>query len=391
MESCTCIAPVNIAVIKYWGKRDEQLILPVNSSVSVTLGLDELQAKTTVAVSDTFETDRIWLNGKEESVNNKRIQNVLKEIRRRATRNIVADAKGDQSQPCVHICSENNFPTAAGLASSAAGYACLVYTLAQVYGVQGELSLIARQGSGSACRSMYGGFVLWEMGALADGSDSLARQLAPSDHWPSLRVLILVVSDQKKQVGSTEGMQTTVTTSELMRKRVQVVPQHTEEMTEAIRSQDFPKFARITMQESNQFHAVCLDTYPPVFYLTDTSRRIIQLVHAYNSLRKETRVAYTFDAGPNACLYMMEEDIPQITAFVDHFFPPARDSEEPFVRGIKVTPAQLKQEELDCFNIPRSKGEIKYIIHTKVGSGPQVVKDPEQSLLSTDGFPKRAS
>lgn len=391
MKSCTCIAPVNIAVIKYWGKRDEQLILPVNSSVSVTLGMNELQAKTTVAVSDKFETDRIWLNGKEESVNNKRIQNVLKDIRRRAGQENGQGA-GDGKQLCIHVCSENNFPTAAGLASSAAGYACLVYTLAQLYEVKGELSGIARQGSGSACRSMFGGFVLWEMGQRADGSDSLARQLAPAEHWPSLRVLILVVSDQKKQVGSTEGMQTTVDTSELMKRRVEVVPQHTEEMIKAIQGHDFPTFARITMQESNQFHAVCLDTYPPVFYLTDSSRLIIQMIHAYNVFRNQTRVAYTFDAGPNACLYLMEEDVPVIIALVKHFFPPQADSNQSFIQGIDVTPTELSTTGiLESVKIPTSQGEIKYIIHTKVGSGPQELKDPKDSLLNSDGFPKHTS
>nr|KAG5695571.1 hypothetical protein BaRGS_033993 [Batillaria attramentaria] len=143
------------------------------------------------------------------------------------------------------------------------------------------------------------------------------------------------VSDQKKQVGSTEGMQTTVATSELMKKRVEVVPQHTEDMIKAIQQRDFPTFARITMQESNQFHAVCLDTYPPVFYLTDTSRLIIQMVHTYNTFHNHTRVAYTFDAGPNACLYLLEEDVPYIVALVNQFFPPPPNTQQAFVRGFE--------------------------------------------------------
>ena len=113
--------------------------------------------------------------------------------------------------------SANNFPTAAGLASSAAGYAALAYALGQLHAVEesypGELSAIARQGSGSACRSLAGGFVAWDMGAKADGSDSVARQVAPADHWPELDVLILVVSDAKKTVSSTSGMDTSVKTS----------------------------------------------------------------------------------------------------------------------------------------------------------------------------------
>ncbi|KAL8609212.1 hypothetical protein ACOMHN_036656 [Nucella lapillus] len=366
------------------GKRDEKLILPANSSLSVTLGMDELHAKTTVTVSSTFSEDRIWLNGKEQSVDNPRIQNVLKEIRQRSGEK--DGGRGDGVPLKVHMCSENNFPTAAGLASSAAGYACMVYTLAKLYGVEGELSAIARQGSGSACRSMSGGFVLWEMGTEDDGSNSIARQIAPANHWPALRTLILVVSDQKKQVGSTEGMQTTMGTSELMRERVQTVPQHTQQMIQAITHRDFPAFAHITMKESNQFHAVCLDTWPPVFYLTDTSRWIIQLVHAYNTMCGHTQVAYTFDAGPNACLYLQEGDVARVVGLLTHFFPPA-PAPHPFVRGRPVTPRHPTQEECKNFDIPRSEGAIKYIIHTKVGTGPEELSS-EDSLLTAQGLPK---
>ncbi|KAF6039273.1 MVD [Bugula neritina] len=110
------------------GKRDEDLILPINDSLSVTLSQDQLCAKTSVMASPTFTEDRIWLNGKEESMANKRLQNVLKEVKRLALQKRPAD--GDNKKLVelgshVHICSENNFPTAAGLASSAAGYACL--------------------------------------------------------------------------------------------------------------------------------------------------------------------------------------------------------------------------------------------------------------------------
>jgi len=122
----------------------------------------------------------------------------------------------------VHIASVNNFPTAAGLASSAAGYACLAYALARVYGVESDLSEVARRGSGSACRSLYGGFVEWQMGERADGKDSIARQVAPESHWPELRVLILVVSAEKKLMGSTAGMQSSVETSSLLRVRLAV-------------------------------------------------------------------------------------------------------------------------------------------------------------------------
>lgn len=114
-------------------------------------------------------------------------------VRERARKNSDGDSEGIYDWH-VHICSENNFPTAAGLASSAAGYACLVYALAQLYDLKSDLTELARRGSGSACRSIYGGFVRWHMGIGNDGRDSIAKQIAPSSHWPELRILILIVS-----------------------------------------------------------------------------------------------------------------------------------------------------------------------------------------------------
>ena len=164
----------------------------------------------------------------------------------------------------VHICSRNNFPTAAGLASSASGFAALVASLAALYKLPTDasrLSLISRQGSGSACRSLFGGFVAWQMGERADGLDSYAVQVAPREHWPDIHALICVVSDDKKGTSSTSGMQRTVETSELLQHRIKhVVPDRMKRISDAIRAKDFDTFATITMQDSNQFHAVALDT-----------------------------------------------------------------------------------------------------------------------------------
>lgn len=190
----TARAPVNIAVVKYWGKTNEELIIPANDSLSLTLHIDHLCAKTTVAVGRDFKEDRIWLNGKEEPVTT-RIQNCLLEIRKRSRELMQMHNTGlpDYSDWHLHICSVNNFPTAAGLASSAAGYACLVKSLGTLFHVKGDLSAIARRGSGSACRSMYGGFVAWLKGLRQDGEDSVAKQIAPENHWPQMRIVLLVV------------------------------------------------------------------------------------------------------------------------------------------------------------------------------------------------------
>ncbi|XP_017321721.1 diphosphomevalonate decarboxylase isoform X1 [Ictalurus punctatus] len=389
----TCTAPVNIAVIKYWGKRDEELILPINSSLSVTLHQDQLKTTTTVACSRNFQEDRIWLNGKEEDINQPRLQSCLREIRRlaRKRRNEEDPNAEITLSHRVHICSVNNFPTAAGLASSAAGYACLVYSLSRLFGVDAELSLVARQGSGSACRSMYGGFVQWKMGERQDGKDSVAEQVAPETHWPELRVLILVVSAERKPVGSTSGMQTSVQTSKLLKHRADsVVPARMDDMIRAVRGRDFATFAELTMKDSNQFHATCLDTFPPIFYLNDISRKVINLVHRYNRHYRETRVAYTFDAGPNAVIYLLRDHVPEFVQAVRHFFPPESNGGE-FVKGLPVHSASLPDELVrDIGMEPTPKG-IGYIISTKVGPGPCAVDDPTLHLLGADGLPKKTA
>ncbi|XP_056268764.1 diphosphomevalonate decarboxylase [Pseudoliparis swirei] len=390
-KTVTCTAPVNIAVIKYWGKRNEELILPINSSLSVTLHQDQLKTTTTVATSSSFLEDRIWLNGKEEDITHPRLQSCLREIRRLARKrrndgHPALDSMGFSHK--VHICSVNDFPTAAGLASSAAGFACLVYTLSRVFDVEGELSGIARQGSGSACRSMYGGFVQWIMGQRDDGKDSLAQQVAPETHWPELRVLVLVASAEKKPVGSTSGMQTSVETSRLLKHRAEsVVPGRMVEMIEAVQTKDFAAFAELTMKDSNQFHATCLDTYPPIFYLSSVSQQVISLVHRYNRHYGETRVAYTFDAGPNAVIYMLQQHVPEFVQAVQHFFPPESNGGQ-FVKGLPVNHVALSEElRRSIGQEPLPKG-ISYVISTKVGPGPCVVEDPTQHLLGSDGLPK---
>lgn len=233
----------------------------------------------------------------------------------------------------LHICSENNFPTAAGLASSASGFAALVSSLAALYSLQptlnaSQLSKFARQGSGSACRSLFGGFVAWEMGSQASGEDSLAAEVAPRQHWPSLQALICVVSDAKKGTPSTAGMQRSVATSPLLQHRIKhVVPQRMAEMRKAIAAHDFDGFAHLTMTDSNNFHACAMDTSPPIFYMNDTSRAIVQLVEELNRANEEAGqgklAAYTYDAGPNAVLYAEESNMPLILGLVRHYFPDA--------------------------------------------------------------------
>lgn len=123
----------------------------------------------------------------------------------------------------------------------------------------------------------------WHKGALENGGDSIARQILPATHWPEMRVLILVVNDARKKYSSTVGMKTSVKTSDLLKYRAEhVVSKRVEVISEAIQQKDFDTFAKITMQDSNQFHAICLDTYPPCVYMNDTSHSIVNMVHEYN-------------------------------------------------------------------------------------------------------------
>lgn len=133
--------------------------------------------------------------------------------------------------------------------------------------------------------------------------------MAAQSHWPEMRALILVVSAAKKDVSSTSGMQTTVATSSLFPHRAAVVvPQRMKEMEEAISKRDFHAFGLITMKESNSFHATCLDTSPPIFYLNDISRSAIRVVESLNTSQGKVVAAYTFDAGPNAVIYFLDEN-----------------------------------------------------------------------------------
>lgn len=379
----TVIAPVNIAVIKYWGKRDEELILPLNDSVSATLDTSIMCAKTSVCARPEFKEDEIWLNGKKESFSNPRLQNCLREIKSRAAAE--KSVNEDFLKWNVRVCSENNFPTAAGLASSAAGYAGVVTALAKLYKVKSDVSSIARLGSGSACRSVYGGFVRWHAGINPDGSDSIATQIEDSNHWPEMRALVLVVGETKKKTSSTIGMRTSAQTSDLLKHRVNnCVPQRTQEIIEAIANKDFSKFAEITMRDSNQFHAICLDSYPPFVYMTAVSHLIIGFIHKYNEVSGGIKVAYTFDAGPNACLYLLEQEVPKVISLIRHVFPSSFPDK--FITGLKNKEEVLSPELIHMFE-PQAQDLIKYVIHTKVGEGPTEITDGSH-LLNEAGLPK---
>ncbi|KAL5140221.1 Diphosphomevalonate decarboxylase MVD2, peroxisomal [Glycine soja] len=407
----TAQTPTNIAVIKYWGKRDETLILPVNDSISLTLDPSHLCTTTTVAVSSAFHQDRMWLNAKEISLSGGRFQSCLREIRARAC-DVEDENKGikitkeDWAKLHLHIASYNNFPTAAGLASSAAGFACLAYALGKLMNVkedESQLSAIARQGSGSACRSLFGGFVKWIMGKEDNGSDSLAVQLADEKHWDDLVIVIAVVSSRQKETSSTSGMCESVETSLLLQHRAkEIVPKRILQMEEAIKNRDFASFSQLTCADSNQFHAVCLDTSPPIFYMNDTSHRIISIAEKWNRSEEAPQVAYTFDAGPNAVLIARNRKA--ATSLIQrllYYFPPNSDdlssyiigdksiAKDAGINGIQDVEALPPPPEIKD-NIPpqKYKGDVSYFICTRPGRGPVLLSDNSQALLNGEtGLP----
>ncbi|KAH7306022.1 GHMP kinase [Stachybotrys elegans] len=374
-------APVNIAVVKYWGKRDAKLNLPTNSSLSVTLSQDDLRTLTTASASASYSgDDTLILNGEVSDISGARTQACLRELRaRRAALEAANSDLPKLSTYPLKIVSENNFPTAAGLASSAAGFAALVRAIADLYELPespSDLSLIARQGSGSACRSLFGGYVAWRMGEQADGLDSRADLVAEASHWPDMRALILVVSAAKKGVSSSSGMQQTVATSGMFKERITtVVPKMMDLMEESIKNKDFEQFAEVTMRDSNSFHATCADTYPPIFYMNDVSKTAIRAVEYINAKAGRTVAAYTFDAGPNCVVYYLEKDAPTVLGT----FYQALSS----VSGWKEGTASVKSEfQLEDNLASVLKDGVSRVIMTGVGEGPQKTNE---FLVAEDG------
>ena len=360
---------------RYWGKRDPTLNLPTNSSLSVTLSQSDLRTHTTASCSGDYNgPDSLLLNDAPQSLQTPRSTACLRSLR--ALRAEIEAA--DPSIPVLsklplRIVSQNNFPTAAGLASSAAGFAALVRAVADLYQLKQspeELSLIARQGSGSACRSLLGGYVAWDVGSQSDGTDSKAREVASQSHWLEMRALILVVSAKKKGVSSTAGMQATVASSSLFKTRAaEVVPQRMGEMEEAVVRRDFETFGKLTMRESNNFHACCLDTEPPIRYLNDVSWAAMKVVEGINEMAGRVIAAYTFDAGPNAVVYYLDKDGTDVEG---SFYSTLQHKE-----GWKKIPSppKIKVAETSSTALVALEQGVSRVIQTSVGGGPQSVSE----------------
>ena len=287
MSRCaTALAHPNIALVKYWGKREAALNLPAVGSISVTL--DTLATTTSVRFDAAIDADRLSLDDVQHgSAALTRVSQCLDLLRSKAGTKDRAEVR-----------SSNNFPTGAGLASSASGFAALVTAADAALGLgldPGELAVLARQGSGSAARSVFGGFVEMDHGVEADGSDCTAHPLLDADDWP-LSVTVAVVSRAPKKTGSTEGMEHTRLTSPYYDRWVTAQEADLDEARSAIAARDFDKLAAVSEHSCLKMHALAAAARPGLVYLRGAT---VEAMHRVRDLRAGgVAVFFTIDAGP---------------------------------------------------------------------------------------------
>jgi len=274
-------APVNIALAKYWGKRDAELNLPHNSSLSISLPALGTHTRLTL----TEDADSVRLNGSPApAAFARRLSHFLDLFRPQGLGFAVETA--------------NTVPTAAGLASSASGFAALVRALEALFHWQLDdksLSMLARLGSGSASRSLFDGFALWHRGERDDGLDSYAEGLP--HRWPGLRIGLLEVDTAQKPVGSTTGMQQTTTSCPLYDPWPPFAEKTVQMQLEAIRERDLEKLGDSAEHNALTMHATMIATRPAILYWTPET---VAAIHAVQRLRATgTPVWFTMDAGPN--------------------------------------------------------------------------------------------
>jgi diphosphomevalonate decarboxylase len=381
----TVVAPINIAFIKYWGKREggEKLILPTNDSFSITLSTEPFRSKTSVVLTDKITEDELYLNGKKSDFSSTpRLINVLESVR--------ATCPPEMAKLKAFIISENNFPTAAGMASSASGYCALSAALVRAFQSTADVSVLARIGSGSACRSAYGGFVKWLMGKEADGSDCRAEQFVDHTYWPEMQVLCAVLKGEQKDVSSTSGMQLSLKTSPMMAERIaSVVPRRMEEVSVAVRERDFERFAEITMLDSDDLQQVCATTIPKIQYATEDSYAMIKLIHAFNKAKGKRVLAYTFDAGANCFMFTLRKDLPEVLAMLLAHFPTPDEAlcfnEKGLVQEYKTV--NLAPELANLTDYPRKPFEL--LLHSPVGCGVSEL-DASTSLIDAENLKPKA-
>lgn len=303
----TALAHANIALVKYWGKREARLNLPAVGSISMTLA--GLSTTTTVDFAADLLQDHLILNGQPAgAAQTVRVQKFLDNLRE------IAGVR----RP-AQIVSENNFPTGAGLASSASGFAALTVAAARALGLNlspGDLSRLARVGSGSAARSILGGFVEMKRGEMPDGRDAVAVPLYDARYWP-LEMLILITSEAEKPIGSTEGMTLTAKTSPYYPAWVAGSEADLQTMREALAHRDFEKLGEVTEFSCFKMHGLAMSANPALIYW---NAETVSLVHEVRRLRRQGVAAYvTIDAGPQVKVICQPQDTARLQAHFGNF------------------------------------------------------------------------
>ncbi len=298
-------APSNIALCKYWGKRDEELNLPLSSSLSVSMG--PLGTHTEISVGAGI--DRIVLNDQECGLDTGFAKRLIEYL----------DLYRTTPDTRFNITTKSTIPIAAGLASSASGFAALVLALDDLFGWQlapKELSILARLGSGSASRSVYTGFVEWHAGASEDGMDSFAEPIDTA--WPEFCMGLLTVSEQEKHIGSRPAMKRTRETSALYAQWPAQVANDLLDIKRALREKDFALLGQTAESNALAMHATMIAAWPPVLYWLPESVALMRNV--WDLREKGLDVYFTMDAGPNIKLIFLEKD----SALLREAFPALR-------------------------------------------------------------------
>ena len=278
MDKVRAKAHANIALIKYWGKKDEKFIIPFANSISFTL--DDFY--TVTEISEGAE-DRFILDGVvQDQRETEKVFEFVDLFRKRSEVKLVIDSK-------------NHVPTAAGLASSASAYACLTVALNEFFKLgldKKELSRLARRGSGSACRSIFGGFAEW----VAGDSDetSYARKL---DYDMDMAMIAVILNKDKKKVASRAGMKQTVETCPFYESWVRSTDEDIEKMHKALKDKDFDQVGRLAEGSALKMHAIMMATQPSIIYLQEETLATIRLIKEMRD--QGLSVYFTMDAGPN--------------------------------------------------------------------------------------------
>lgn len=291
MEPVTAAAHPNLALVKFWGKADDELNIPANSSISISLS--GATTTTTVRFASELEVDRITINGR--SAERPAFERVTRHLDR------VRALAGIEQRAVIE--SSNDFPASAGIASSSSAFAALTLSATRAAGLdldQKQLSILARKGSGSACRSIHGGFVEWTAGR--SDETSYAQQIAPPEHW-DIGVTTVVLDTRPKAVSSSAGHRA-AWTSPLFRARLDAVPSALTEVRSALRSRDISSLGQAVEREAVSMHAVAMTSQlegsgwlSGLYYWAPETLRVI---HAVQSWRKRGLETYlTIDAGPN--------------------------------------------------------------------------------------------